>query len=85
MPKMNGFEFLTLVKENPKWSWIPVLILTSRDLTQRERESLSGAAHDILQKGTCDAHQLLSLIRQHTDRARHEGDAVSAVRPVKEA
>jgi PAS domain S-box-containing protein len=79
MPTMNGFEFLKIVKENEVWSRIPVLILTSRDLSKSEHERLSGAAHDILQKGTCDANQLLSLIRQHGQSAHRVSAKVSAV------
>jgi len=50
MPEMDGFEFLQKVRENEEWSGVPAIILTSKDLTQEEREELNGTAERVLRK-----------------------------------
>ncbi|OZI09808.1 response regulator rcp1 [Siphonobacter sp. BAB-5385] len=39
MPRMNGFETLQVLKTNPQWGEIPVIILTTSSST-REREKV---------------------------------------------
>ncbi|TYQ31603.1 response regulator [Pseudanabaena sp. UWO310] len=39
MPRMNGLEFLKIVKSNPEWCKIPVVILTT---SQEEEDRLTG-------------------------------------------
>ncbi len=50
MPKMDGFTFLQQLKEKKEWQNIPVIILTSKELTQEEKEFLQGRTPKILAK-----------------------------------
>jgi CheY-like chemotaxis protein len=51
MPGMDGIRFLRALRENPLHSGLPVLVLTSRDLTDDEREILEDMASGVLAKG----------------------------------
>ena len=51
MPEMDGFEFLEALRDNVAWRGVPVVVLTSKDLSADERASLSGRVERILQKG----------------------------------
>jgi CheY-like chemotaxis protein len=61
MPVMDGFEFLEALKQNAHGHSIPVIILTSKELTAEERDRLQGKVQKILSKG---AHQRDELLRQ---------------------
>lgn len=46
MPKMNGLEFLKMLKSNPKLKYVPIIILSTsnnhRDLKQCYEEGIAG-------------------------------------------
>ncbi len=63
MPEMDGFEFLQLLRANPDWQAIPVVVLTAKELTAEDRHALTGKVTKILQKGTLDKDDLLREIR----------------------
>lgn len=50
MPNMDGFEYLERIRENAEWRRIPVIILTSKDLTAEERQQLNGNVERVLRK-----------------------------------
>ncbi|HEX6078240.1 MAG TPA: ATP-binding protein [Methylomirabilota bacterium] len=50
MPQMSGFEVLDRLKEDPVTTDIPVVVLTSKTLTEEERRRLAPRAHRILSK-----------------------------------
>jgi signal transduction histidine kinase/two-component SAPR family response regulator len=52
MPEMDGFEFLAQLRNNAAWASIPVVVLTSMDLSPEERLQLTGKVQRILQKGS---------------------------------
>ena len=63
MPNLNGYGFLTHVKSDPKFSDIPVVMLTSNnDEKSRARAELLGAA-DYLTK-PCKDEDLLRSLKQ---------------------
>ncbi len=64
MPRMNGFEFLHELRQKPAWRDIPVIVVTSKDLTADERRELMGAAQAVLQKGALDREQLLRQVSE---------------------
>src|SRR5262249_61913988 len=37
MPEMDGFEFLTELRQHPEWQAIPVVVTTAKDLTEEDR------------------------------------------------
>jgi DNA-binding response OmpR family regulator len=64
MPEMDGFEFLSELRRNPAWQEIPVVVLTSKDLTPEERGMLSGKVERILQKGEYSRQALLAEVKK---------------------
>ncbi len=64
MPEMDGFEFSHRLRERPEWRDIPVVVLTARDLTEEDRQRLSGDVEKIVQKGLWDHAALLSEMRR---------------------
>jgi CheY-like chemotaxis protein len=60
---MDGFEFLTQLRKQEKWSDIPVVVLTSRDLAPADRARLTGQVERILQKGAYTRDALLREVR----------------------
>jgi len=62
MPVMDGFEFLTLLRQNPSFAKIPVVVITAKDLSAEDRERLHGSVNQIIQKGALDRDKLLHQI-----------------------
>jgi signal transduction histidine kinase/CheY-like chemotaxis protein len=62
MPELNGFEFLAELRRNPAWRSVPVVVLTSMDLSAEDRRILNGSVERILQKGAWERDQLLDEI-----------------------
>jgi CheY-like chemotaxis protein len=66
---MDGFEFVNNVQQDPAFSGIPVIILTSKDLTREERKRLSGGVGKIIEKGSVGLKALLQEIETLVDDA----------------
>lgn len=64
MPKIDGFQFISILRQNPLWTKIPVIIITAKDLDEKERQKLNCYAQDIIQKGGYDREILLKEINQ---------------------
>jgi len=62
MPVMDGFEFLTFMRQNPAFAKIPVVVITAKDLSSEDRERLNGSVNQIIQKGAIDRDKLLQQI-----------------------
>ena len=63
MAEMDGFEFLTHLRANPDWKLIPVVVITSMDLTSDVRARLQGRVDNIFQKGRYSRDNLIRQIR----------------------
>ena len=63
MPVMDGFEFASLVHLSPKWRMIPIVVLTSKDLSRDELLKLNGNVHTVLDKGACSRDELMQQVR----------------------
>ncbi|MCP4696256.1 MAG: response regulator [Gammaproteobacteria bacterium] len=63
MPKMDGFEFISRVRQNPRWHSIPVVVLTSKDLTEEDHKRLCNGVANIFQKGAYSRDELLNEVR----------------------
>jgi PAS domain S-box-containing protein len=50
MPKMDGFEFLDHLRENPEFVDVPVVVLTAKELTDSERSFLAERTLLVLSK-----------------------------------
>ncbi|HEX6385398.1 MAG TPA: response regulator [Anaerolineae bacterium] len=65
MPEMDGFQFITELRQNPAWQSIPVVVITAKELTASERLQLNGYVERVLQKGlNAGAYDRDYLLRQ---------------------
>lgn len=60
MPEMDGFTVLEHLKENPKTSHIPVVVVSAKDLMPDENRRLEGKIASIWQKGAFSSQTLMS-------------------------
>ncbi|MEO6875286.1 MAG: response regulator [Opitutaceae bacterium] len=63
MPEVDGFSVLREMRGNPAWKDIPVVVLTSLDLTGEVRRLLQQQAERVLQKGRYTREELLKEVR----------------------
>jgi signal transduction histidine kinase/DNA-binding response OmpR family regulator len=64
MPVMDGFEFIEHLKNNPQWCSIPIIVLTSRNLSAEEQASLNQHVEIIFQKADFQPEELILRIHQ---------------------
>ena len=76
MPEMDGFEFISELRQRPEWRAIPVIVLTAKDLTQEDQERLDGQTQRILQKGSYNRQTLLSEVSHFTSEASRQKKSV---------
>jgi signal transduction histidine kinase/CheY-like chemotaxis protein len=63
MPEMDGFTFAAEVRRHPEWRSIPIVVVTSQDLTIEDRRRLNGHVETILQKDGDSREKLLAQVR----------------------
>jgi len=79
MPNMDGFDFADTLRRRREWRDVPILVVTSRDLSAEERARLNGQVQAVLQKGSCTREELLAEIRHEVaGRARRREAAPAA-------
>ncbi len=69
MPEMDGFEFLENLRRLPGGSAIPVIVVSSKQLTPEERQQLAAITRQIITKGQSASMELSQAIRavlEHT-------------------
>ena len=64
MPEMDGFEFIEVIRKHPEWIKIPIVVVTSKDLTQEEKKQLQGNVETVLQKGQFDKNDLIQMVSE---------------------
>ncbi|MCK5719823.1 MAG: response regulator [Thiomargarita sp.] len=62
MPEMDGFEFVTQLRNNKNWRNITVIVLTAKDISNEERNKLNNYVQFVYQKCAYDKNKLLSEI-----------------------
>jgi signal transduction histidine kinase/CheY-like chemotaxis protein len=65
MPVMNGMEFLKAFRSSESNADVPVIVLTSKELTGEERQALKSNAVPVITKQTFSLQQLLEEVRSH--------------------
>jgi PAS domain S-box-containing protein len=71
MPEVDGFRFAEELGRHESWRTIPVVVVTAKDLSDRERQLLHGYAFRVLEKGSASRRDLQELIRREVaTRAR---------------
>ncbi|HEX6641400.1 MAG TPA: response regulator [Thermoanaerobaculia bacterium] len=63
MPEMDGFAFAAEVRRHAQWHSIPIVVLTSRDLSNDDRHRLNGNVEGILRKNAGSRESLLGQVR----------------------
>jgi CheY-like chemotaxis protein len=63
MPEMDGFEFTDEVRRRPAWRSVPIVVVTSHDLSAAERRRLKGSVEMIVQKSGEVPDALLPRVR----------------------
>jgi PAS domain S-box-containing protein len=64
MPEMDGFEFVTQLRQNQAWRTIPIVVVTAKDLTAEDRIRLNSSVTKVLQKGAHSREDLLAQVQQ---------------------
>ncbi len=71
MPGMSGFEVADTLKEDPLTANIPILVLTSKEISADERRDLQTKVTSFVQKGKSAKAQLIREIRRIGQGARN--------------
>jgi signal transduction histidine kinase/CheY-like chemotaxis protein len=64
MPEMDGFEFVSVLRKNPSWEAIPIVVTTAKQLTPQDCQQLNGNVERIFQKGAYDHKTFLTYVRR---------------------
>lgn len=69
MPEMDGFEVIQKIKANQDWRNIPIIVVTAKDLTDKEWNILNQSVDSIIQKSGLSEDRLMdeiqSLLRKY--------------------
>jgi Amt family ammonium transporter len=63
MPEMDGFEFITHVKNSNEYQHIPIIVVTARDLSPEEQKNLIASTQRVVQKGDFQKESLMNEIQ----------------------
>jgi CheY-like chemotaxis protein len=73
MPKVDGFAVLETVKADETTRSIPIIVVTAKDLSQSERDTLDSRVEKWLQKGLYDQQELLADVAAALERLASHG------------
>ncbi len=89
MPEVDGFGFADELSRHEEWRTIPILVVTSKDLSVQERMHLHGRVFGVLQKSSHSQRELRDIIRQevaqHLRRRVEDIEHAQTGAPVTEA
>ncbi|HEX9106209.1 MAG TPA: response regulator, partial [Longimicrobiales bacterium] len=64
MPDMNGFDVVTALVAHPDTAHIPLLVVTSKEITAEDRARLNGFVSAIVQKGSFSPERIRDEVRR---------------------
>ena len=64
MPDMDGFETIKKLRYHPQWQLIPIIVITSVELSTSEYAQLSKQVQNIFQKGKYELQDLLDEVNE---------------------
>jgi CheY-like chemotaxis protein len=70
MPEMDGFQLIAELQQRPQWRSIPVIVVTSLDLTATDRTRLNSGVEVIMSKGSFNPTRLVELVNKVGAKAR---------------
>lgn len=65
MPNMDGFELLNVIQERQDLSDLPIVVVTSKDLSRDELDWLGVRAKDVIRKGAKGRAELIAALKRH--------------------
>jgi signal transduction histidine kinase/CheY-like chemotaxis protein len=68
MPSMDGFEVLDAMRRRDAWRDIPVIVVTAKDLSDKEAEWLRVRVERVFQKGAYDRARLTQVVGEMVNR-----------------
>ena len=68
MPDVNGFDVVDALKEHPDTARIPILVVTSKQITAEDRAKLSGYVAAIMEKAEFDQERFKAEVRRAMSR-----------------
>ncbi len=75
MPEVTGFDVVEALRSDEATRQIPIMVLTSKDLTKADKRHLNGQVSTILRRGSTGATDLLVLLRDViANRAAEAGE-----------
>lgn len=74
MPEMDGFQFLDCLLEVERFNQIPVVIVTAKDLTNKEREKLALHSLQMFKKGSYMRENLADYVKRILDKSVSSSD-----------
>jgi len=76
MPEMDGFEFVSELRQHSQWRQIPVIVVTAKELDTTDHLRLTGHVQKILQKGFYKREELLNDVRELVAACIRQGGAI---------
>jgi CheY-like chemotaxis protein len=70
MPEMDGFEFVSELRQLDSGRHLPVVVVTARELTAEDRARLSGQVSRIFHKGSFTREELVAELRRTLESRR---------------
>jgi|GEM_PF-2774747 len=62
MPEMDGFETIARIRARDDWRELPIIVLSSKDLSREERRTLGAATDALLDKNTVALRDVAALV-----------------------
>ena len=62
MPDVDGFAVVEQLRADPPTADVPIVVLTSKDMTRADQERLAGQISHLAQKGEFDRAELVDLV-----------------------
>jgi CheY-like chemotaxis protein len=75
---MDGFAVVAALQKDASWQDIPVIIITARDLDDKDRERLNSGVRTVLVKESFRPTDLVERIRRVVDGKPALGNAMEA-------
>jgi PAS domain S-box-containing protein len=64
MPEVNGFDVVEALKERPDTARIPILVVTAKEITDKDRARLNGYVAAIMEKAEFDRDRFTAEVRR---------------------
>ncbi len=74
MPDINGFELIKLIKSNPKFKKLPIIIYTGKENYSEDLKNIDGLFAELLQKQSSNIEDLADTINAMLNRYEEPSD-----------